>query len=61
MKNYIRGVLGFLTSVFFPAIAENKEQPHSIEELPIQLEGILKDMHVLGMSIAFVHRIAQLD
>jgi len=39
-----------------PVIAENNELPQSIEELQIQLEDILKDTHVPGMSIAIVHR-----
>lgn len=46
----------FGISCFSPAIAENKEPPQSIEELQIQLEDILKNTHVPGMSIAIVHR-----
>jgi len=46
----------FGISCFSPAIAENKEPPQSIKELQLQLEDILKDMHVPGMSIAIVHR-----
>jgi CubicO group peptidase (beta-lactamase class C family) len=38
------------------AHAENKEPAQSIGELQTQLENILKDMHVPGMSIAIVRR-----
>ncbi|MBA2726702.1 MAG: beta-lactamase family protein [Parachlamydiaceae bacterium] len=37
-------------------IIENKDPAHSIEELQTQLEDVLKDMHVPGMSVAIVHR-----
>jgi CubicO group peptidase (beta-lactamase class C family) len=37
-------------------INENKEPAQSIDELQVQLESVLKDLHVPGMSIAIVHR-----
>lgn len=37
-------------------ITENKKPPQSIEELQTQLENVLEDMHVPGMSIAIVNR-----
>lgn len=38
------------------SFADNKSPPQSIEELQMQLEKVLEDMHVPGMSIAIVHR-----
>lgn len=37
-------------------ISKNEKPAQSIEELQLQLEHVLKNMHVPGMSIAIVHR-----
>lgn len=37
-------------------ITENKKPAESIEELQTQLENVLENMHVPGMSIAIVNR-----
>ena len=39
-----------------PNINENKKPAQSIQELQTQLEDVLKDMHVPGMSVAIVHK-----
>lgn len=44
------------TACFSQAHAENKEPAQSIGKLQAQLENLLKDMHVPGMSIAIVRR-----
>lgn len=47
----------FLNSICFSQnIALNKKTAQSIEELQMQLENVLKDMHVPGLSLAIVHR-----
>jgi len=51
---FIFAFLGIACS--FQSIADNKAPAQSIAELQTQLENVLKDMHVPGMSIAIVHR-----
>jgi len=59
---YIRSVVSIVILVFLGIscsaqnISENKEPAQSIEELQTQLENVLKDMHIPGMSIAIVNR-----
>ena len=51
---FIFGLFGIACSS--QNITANKAPAQSIEELQIQLENVLKEMHVPGMSIAIVHR-----
>lgn len=55
---FIFAILGFGCSS--QNISDNKEPASTIsqpiEELQVQLENVLKDMHVPGMSLAIVHR-----
>lgn len=58
----MRFLLFILISVFLGIgcssqnIPEKKEPAQTIEELKTQLENVLKNMHVPGMSIAIVHK-----
>ena len=65
MAEFLMGIRSLIVIVIFAfigtacssqSITENKKTAQSIEELQTQLENVLKDMHVPGMSIAIVHR-----